>query len=269
MLYIFGDIQGCFAEFQTLLEHIHFNPKQDRLGFVGDLVNRGPQSLEVIRFIKNLGNSLVVLGNHDFYLLAIGYGVIEYKSHHTLQNILNAPDKLELLDWLRHQSLLVHDEKNHFVMTHAGIPPQWDIKEAEKHAKELENTLREKNFKETLHELFGNDPLCWNENLAGNDRLRYIANAFTRMRFCDENGCLELKEKQKTEHPSKNFQPWFMWENKIHSDIFFGHWAALEGKTNRANRYALDTGCVWGKSLTCIRAEDRQRFKVAAYPPKI
>ena len=268
MLYLFGDIQGCFAEFQTLLQHIQFNPKQDRLGFVGDLVNRGPQSLEVLRFIKNLGDSLVVLGNHDFYLLAIGYDAVEYTAHHTLHDILNAPDKMELLDWLRHQSLLYHDEKNNFVMTHAGIPPQWNVNEAEKHAKELETALRGKHFQNILQGIFGSTPACWSEHLTGTDRLRYITNAFTRMRFCDKNGCLELKEKREPSHAPHHFQPWFTWPHHIPEDIFFGHWAALEGKTNSANRYALDTGCAWGESLTCIRVEDRKIFSVPAQQNK-
>ena len=262
--YIFGDIQGCYTELQWLLEKINFNPQVDRFGCVGDLVNRGPNSLEVLRFIKGLPNPIIVLGNHDLYCLAIGSGAVQYDKPHQMQAIFAAPDCIELIEWLRHQAILYYDSTQNFVMTHAGIPPQWNLQQAIQHATELSTALKSKNYKDVLQNLFGENPACWNDQLKNYDRLRYITNAFTRMRFCDARGCLELHYKGPSDAGPKNFQPWFNWPTQIPCDIIFGHWAALNGITHKENILALDTGCVWGNALTALRLEDRKIFQIEA-----
>jgi len=261
--YYIGDVQGCFDELQQLLQLIHFNPQQDTLGFVGDIVNRGPNSLETLRFISTLPRAHVVLGNHDLYLLAVGYNAVpkdRYK--HTLHDVLNAPDKNELLGWLRHQPLVYVNSLNPSVMVHAGIPPQWSIDEILLRAKEVHNTLRGRHFVNFLIHLFGDTPEKWNDQLMGQDRLRYITNALTRMRFCTHNGTLEFSMSSKNSTRA-DYQPWFTWRNnKTELPIYFGHWAALGGECDHENIFALDTGCVWGHELTAIRLEDQQRFSV-------
>jgi bis(5'-nucleosyl)-tetraphosphatase (symmetrical) len=262
--YCIGDVQGCFVELQSLLTHIQFNPKQDTLWFTGDLVNRGPQSLEVLRFIKSLDKTVVVLGNHDLHLLAIVYGCVKQKPHDTLQDILVAPDRKELCDWLRQQPLLHHDAQIGFTLVHAGLPPQWDLQKAMHCAKEVEHVLRGDNYLEFLKHLYGNEPDRWDENLTSWERLRVITNYFTRLRFCKGDGTLELATKGKLHTPPAGYLPWFKIANRQSKDlkILFGHWAALEGKTDELNVYALDTGCVWGNCLSAMRLEDGKRFSV-------
>lgn len=259
--YIIGDIQGCFTELQILLTKIHFDPVKDRLGFTGDLVNRGPESLATLRFIKNLDNPIVVLGNHDLYLLAIGYNAVYYSGHHTLSEILDAPDKIELLDWLRQQPLIYYDPTYHYVMTHAGIPPQWNLNEALNYAEEIANILRGKDYYAFLTHLLGNHPSTWSNDLKGWDRLRYITNAFTRMRFCQADGTLEFNNKTKVSHDITQWRPWFDFY-KLPTKILFGHWASLEGECNNPHCEALDTGCLWGNALTAYRVEDGQYFSI-------
>ena len=264
--YIIGDVQGCFLELQALLQKIDFNPQKDQLGFVGDLVNRGQQSLDVLRFIRNLPSSFVVLGNHDLYLLIIGYGLMPKNTYaHTLDNILEASDKIELLEWLRHQPFIYHQPSSNFLMVHAGIPPQWSVHESLEHAHEINAVLRGTYFKTYLRNLFGNEPNCWDKNLSGQNRWRYITNALTRMRYCDCNGKLSLDLK----HPIKQekYKPWFQWREarKDKIDIVFGHWAALNGQCNTKHCYALDTGCAWGHELTVLRLEDKKIFSVPAF----
>lgn len=262
--YIIGDVQGCFSELQALLEHIRFNPQTDRLGFTGDLVNRGPDSLKTLRFIKNLKDPIVVLGNHDLYLLALNYGFVRKKENSTLDEILAAPDKEELLTWLRHQPLVHIDHQLKYLLVHAGIPPQWNEQQALEHSEEVTDSLHSNQFNSFigfLENMYGNQPTQWNEDFTGWDRLRYITNVFTRLRFCDANGELDLKSKLKRPLNPQQFKPWFEFINPEY-DILFGHWAALEGKCNHPKCYALDTGCVWGKSLTALRIEDKKLFSV-------
>jgi len=259
MLYIIGDVQGCYKELQHLLDVVDYNPNKDRLGFVGDLVNRGPQSLETLRFIKSLNNPLVVLGNHDLHLCAMAEDIVPRNSDSSLNAILDAPDKDELMTWLRQQPLIHYDSDNNFLALHAGVPPQWTIEQAVSYAREVENELRNKNFKAFLSKMHGNEPSEWNENLTGADRLRYIVNALTRIRFCTADGKLDLTNKTDTPTNPK-YKPWFEWRENDNVDIIFGHWASLEGRCNKPGFYALDTGCVWGNKLTALRVEDKRLF---------
>lgn len=264
--YIIGDVQGCYEPLLQLLERIHFNSIEDRLGFVGDLVNRGPHSLEVLRFIKNLHQPMIVLGNHDLFLLILGYGLIpEDRYPHTLHEILHAPDKDELLDWLRFQALLHYDPMEQYVLVHAGIPPQWSVQQSVEHAAEVEEVLKGSKYSVFLKNLFGNTPHSWNNNLRGMDRLRYITNAFTRMRLTNRNGELYLDHTVSVKTPA-DFLPWFECREKDTMDIIFGHWAALNGKCDIPHYHALDTGCAWGNSLTALRIEDKQRFQILCKP---
>jgi bis(5'-nucleosyl)-tetraphosphatase (symmetrical) len=263
--YIIGDVQGCFDELQQLLELAEFTPEHDELWITGDLVSRGPKSLETLRFVKALGDAAkVVLGNHDLHLLAIHQGIHKEKNEERLEAVLAAPDRDELLEWLRHQPLLLRHPEFNFVMVHAGISPQWSIKQAEALAKEIEEQLQADNFKELLEEMYGNHPPLWSNNLQGVNRLRFIINAFTRMRYCYVDGSLELKNKLAPEQTTKsNLIPWFEVDTLDQScSILFGHWAALLGKVNKPGIYGLDTGCVWGNSLTMLRWQDKALFSL-------
>ncbi len=264
--YAIGDLQGCFEPFQRLLEHIKFDEQVDRLWLVGDLVNRGPQSLEVLRFLKGLKiPPRISLGNHDLYLLT------QLFSHRpgaepddSLAAILTAPDRLELAEWLRKQKFLHHDSSLNVVMTHAGIPPMWNLQTAIAYAQELEVILSSAESLNYLAEIYGNQPTCWSEKLRGYTRLRLITNYFTRMRFCDAKGCLLLDYKGPIAAAPSYYLPWYQVPARetIDVDIIFGHWSALEGKTTTKGLYALDTGCVWGGPLTALRLQDRQYFSV-------
>lgn len=257
--YIIGDIQGCLQPLKRLLDVIHYDPSCDRIGFAGDLVNRGPESLATLRFIKSLDNPIIVLGNHDLHLLALGYGLIERDPDHCLQEIVNAPDSVELLDWLRQQPLLFQDPN--FYVVHAGIPPQWSLEHAWQLSQEVSNALRGPDFKTFLAHMHGDEPQQWQEQLEGFDRLRYIVNALTRMRFCTSGGQLDLSNKTAL-NEKVDFQPWFHWRCNDPQPIIFGHWAALKGRCQQSNIHAIDTGCVWGGPLTAIRIEDRKLFQV-------
>ncbi len=264
--YFIGDVQGCLDELQDLLTLIDFNRNIDQLNFVGDLVNRGPKSLEVLNFIHELPNSQIILGNHDLHLLALGYKAIPDLHPHTMNDILTAPNCQLLLDWLRQQPLLHVDHERKFVMIHAGIPPQWQLEQAQKFAQEVENTLRSNEAKTFLQHMFGNQPDTWNEHLKSWDRIRYITNALTRIRFCTHEGQLNLTAKGTQSPDPKSFFPWFEIANPSLTDfdIFFGHWAALKGQCEVRKFHNLDTGCVWGGELTAFRLEDHQRFSVPA-----
>ena len=263
--YAIGDIQGCFSALEKLLEKIHFDPTQDVLWFTGDLVNRGPQSLETLRFIKNLGKQQrTVLGNHDLHLLAIDQGYHPGWRDDTLIPILQAPDREELLDWLAQQPLLHHDAELDFVMVHAGLAPAWNLATAQQLAHEVEIVLQSNQRNLLLENLYGNEPIQWDVNLTGWNRLRCIINYFTRVRFCHADGSLELKTKEHTSKAPPDLLPWF--QDPLRKtqtvNIIFGHWAALGGVTNTPHTFALDTGCVWGNCLTAMRLEDQQRFEV-------
>lgn len=259
--YIVGDIQGCFDELKLLLKQASFNPQSDTLWVAGDLVARGPKSLETLRFIKGLGQSAkVVLGNHDLHLLAVSIGVHKVKSKDKTAPIFNADDKQELLNWLRQQPLFAeHDE---FVMCHAGISPQWSLDVARNSAREVEAILQGKEWHWLIKSMYDNQPDSWSDNLEGIERYRYIINAFTRMRFCFSDGRLDMACKRPPKDViDSSLTPWFELNNRIqlNKTVLFGHWAALEGYTGE-DVIGLDTGCVWGGSLTMLRWEDKTFF---------
>lgn len=256
--YAIGDVQGCYEELQALLARLAFDPAQDRLWFVGDLVNRGPDSLEVLRFVRGLGeNAVVVLGNHDLHLLCLAEGYAKKRDDDTLDELLAAPDAPQLLDWLRGRPLM-HVE-HQYAMVHAGLLPVWNIEQAQALAREVERALRAANHREFLSRMYGSTPAAWREDLAGWDRLRVIVNAMTRLRYCNAAGEMELRAKG-TEAPP-GYRPWFEMRAPGELPIICGHWSALGLKL--ADRLAaLDSGCVWGGSLTALRLEDRNLFQV-------
>lgn len=253
--YAIGDIQGCFDALQRLLDKISFNPENDTLWFAGDLVNRGNKSLETLRYIKSLGDSAIsVLGNHDLTLLALSENAAKVH-YHTLDDILNAPDREELIHWLRRQSFLHHDAKLNYTMVHAGLPPQWSIKKAQSYAHEVESILQGNDFSEFMHNMFGNKPKKWHKDLKGWDRARFITNCFTRMRYCKPRGKLNFKNKGKLGSQQKGFIPWFEAPDRMSdkNPIIFGHWSTLMGQSSHPRVYPLDTGCLWGGKLTAMR----------------
>lgn len=265
--YAIGDIQGCYDPLMRLLEKIHFDDQADRLWFVGDLVNRGPQSLEVLRFIKSLTiKPQITLGNHDLHLLGRLFGSHQRKNaDDSLDAILQAPDAQELGHWLRKQNILCYDTELAIVMSHAGIAPVWSLDEARACALELEAMLSGDNFQAFLDQMYGNQPDCWSQELTGMDRLRVITNYFTRMRFCDERGRLILTYKGSVKKAPEGLYPWYLVPGRIpiEVDLVFGHWAALEGQCPISTIYAIDTGCLWGGQLTALHLQSRQRFSVS------
>ncbi len=267
-VYAIGDVQGCLIPLQKLLAKIAFDPTKDTLWFTGDLVNRGPNSLETLRFIKSLGEQhRVVLGNHDLHLLALAHGVTTYaQPSDTLAPILFAHDREELIAWLAGRPLLHYDENSQCVITHAGISPLFDLTLAKKLAAEVETVLQSDARVPFLQNLYGNQPDYFTNELGGFDRLRCIVNYFTRMRFCYPDGRLDLATKESASQAgSPDIVPWFALPRRINKNIkiIFGHWAALGGVTNTENVVALDTGCVWGYGLTAMRLSDDVRFCVA------
>ncbi len=256
-LYAIGDVQGCDAELGTLLGTLKFSADRDSVWFVGDLVNRGPESLKVLRRIRALGAAATVtLGNHDLHLLAVAYGGARLRSDDTLDAILTAPDRAMLLEWLQERPLLHEDADLNVCMVHAGLAPQWDLNVARNCAHELEKALR-RNPEKLFDRLYGDQPDCWDEALQGEERLRFIANCLTRLRYVDTEGRLALRAKgspKKTQ--TKSLIPWFeardaRWRGP---QIIFGHWSTL-GFFRNADVTSLDTGCVWGDRLTALRLD--------------
>jgi bis(5'-nucleosyl)-tetraphosphatase (symmetrical) len=265
--YAIGDVQGCYASLMRLLERIDFDSGRDVLWFVGDLVNRGPDSLSVLRFVRGLGNRAVtVLGNHDLHLLAIYEGVRNARSKDTLAAVLAAPDCAELMDWLAHRALLHVDDELGFAMVHAGIPSIWSLARAETLARELEAVLRGPARREFLGDMYGNDPALWREDLSGNARLRTITNYFTRMRVLDADGRLNLEFSGPPAAAPVGYRPWFedYRAAQLPVRLVFGHWAALSGECDVPGLFALDTGCVWGGRLTALQFVGPERFSVAS-----
>lgn len=253
--YAVGDIQGCYEELRRLLERIGFDEDKDRLWLVGDLVNRGPRSAEVLRFVKGLGERAIsVLGNHDLHLLAVAEGLAPDTRAESLDDILGAPDRDALLDWLRHRPLMHRDEGLGYSLLHAGLPPQWDIPFALARATEVEGALRGPEYRSLLAGMYGNRPRRWSDDLAGVERLRFITNCFTRLRYCDPQGNLSLKEKGAPGSQRPPFIPWFEVPGRASATerIIFGHWSTL-GYLHVGNVWALDSGCLWGGALTALR----------------
>lgn len=266
-IYAVGDIQGCYDELRRTLDRIAFDPARDRLWLVGDLVNRGPGSLEVLRLVKSLGDSAItVLGNHDLHLLAVSTGAAELHRSDTLDAILDAPDRDELLHWLRHQRLL-HAEGG-YVLVHAGLLPGWTVKQAAQLAREVETALRGDDYATFFARMYGNNPHGWDDGLTGYKRLRVITNALTRMRICTPQGDMEFKFKGELPNIPAGYLPWFDVPGRASRDatVIFGHWSAL-GLMLRDDAIALDTGCLWGGPMTAIRLDDRQLFQVACNNP--
>lgn len=267
-IYAIGDIQGCYTELQQLLARINFNPAKDYLWIVGDLVNRGPQSLEVLRFIYGLGErAITVLGNHDLHLLAVAAGVKPPSAKDTLGPILDAPDREELLTWLRYRPLLYRNAQLALTLIHAGLPPQWNTVSAEAHARELEAILQGPHWRDFLSQMYGDQPACWREDLRGWERLRVITNCLTRLRYCDAKGQLFLKFKESPGTQAEGLMPWFKVPSRASQGerIIFGHWAALKvGAYEEGAVYAVDGGCVWGGRLVALRldTEEPQWFSV-------
>ena len=262
--YAVGDIQGCYDSLLCVLDQCQFNPSVDKLWVAGDIVNRGPKSLKTLRFLHSLGDAVVaVLGNHDLHLLATAFGCRSYNNRDTLEKILKAPDRDQLLHWMMHRKLVHHDPGLGFTMVHAGIPPQWSIEDALQRAAEIEAILQGKKFERYFETLYGNKPDKWDDDLKGPDRWRVITNYFTRMRFCTKKGRLELTCTQPATSPPKGFAAWYSFENRVAKNdrILFGHWASLQGVTNTPNVFALDTGCVWGGQLSMMRLEDQAWFR--------
>ena len=259
-IYAIGDIQGCYDSLQYLLEKLDFSPEDDRLWFVGDLVNRGKKSLKTVKFVKSLGDSAVtVLGNHDVSLIAMHYGSLPASP--TLKKFLKSKHCDELIDWLRSRPVLHVNESLGVCMAHAGISPQWNLEQAISYASEIEDKLQGDDVGNWLKEVYGNKPNLWNETLISTERHRYIMNAFMRMRYCNvKDGSLDFKlngvPKIKDLKSAKQV-PWFLLNNRKHIPlrIIFGHWSSL-GYYNDDNVTSLDTGCVWGRQLTAIKVDD-------------
>jgi bis(5'-nucleosyl)-tetraphosphatase (symmetrical) len=264
--YLVGDIQGCLDDLIYLLEKAKFNPKHDELWLAGDLVARGPKSLETLRFVKNLDRSAtIVLGNHDLHLLATANGITKPKKKDKIQAILDAPDSVELLEWLRKQPLFANHPTLPFAMSHAGIPPQWNLSQTQQYAREVEVCLQSDDYLWLLKNMYGSGPDFWSNELIGIERYRFTINALTRMRFCYPDGRLDMACKLSPNDPDVGeLVPWFDLprHQALNKKIIFGHWAALCGHEDE-KVIGLDTGCVWGNSMTLLRWEDNARFEKA------
>lgn len=254
--YAIGDVQGCFDELQELLSRLAFR-QGDRLWFVGDLVNRGPKSLDVLRFVRDLGDrAVVVLGNHDLHLVSQFEGFERSRKDDTFEDVLRSPHAKPLVDWLRTRPLM-HVERG-YAMVHAGLLPQWSVAKSLSLAGEVHRALAGPRYRDFLSNMYGSQPDAWSESLAGWDRLRVIINAMTRLRFCTPQGTMDFRAKGAA--PPPGYVPWF--ETRHDEEVIvFGHWSALGLKT-KAKLAALDTGCVWGGALTALRLEDRALFQV-------
>ncbi len=250
-IYAVGDIQGCAPSLKTLVKRL---PKKSKLIFLGDLVNRGPDSLGALRQLKSLqesGRAECILGNHDLHLLAIDAGLRKTKGLDTVDSILKAPDRAELIHWIRNRPMALSD--GNVLTVHAGVLPQWDLQQTIECAQEVEKALRGKSYKNFLANMYGNIPNKWSNSLKGNERLRVITNALTRMRFCTSGGTMEFESKEGLENGPKGYIPWFTVPKRKTTGtlIYFGHWSTL-GLLRRHNVIGLDTGCVWGGKLTAM-----------------
>jgi bis(5'-nucleosyl)-tetraphosphatase (symmetrical) len=269
--YAVGDIQGCYDELRRLLDLVDFSPARDQLWCVGDMVNRGPRSDQTLRFLRSLGDAFTgVLGNHDLHFLAVACGAYTEGKVRTLRPLLDAPDCGELFEWVR-QLPLAHYQRvpgpggeRKVLMVHAGIAPDWKFKQTVRLAHEVEAALQGEDYREFLRQMYGNKPSRWDEDLEGMARLRVITNVLTRIRFCTASGNLDFDTKSGPDAAPDGYEPWFHFqEQRPDKLLVFGHWAMLNGRTERSDIVGLDTGCVWGRAMTLLRLEDEQRFQVS------
>lgn len=259
MNYLIGDLQGCCDALERLLARVGFSPSRDHVYLLGDLVNRGPASLATLRRLRGLGSAAsCLLGNHDLHLLAVAHGVRTSGRSDTLAELLQAPDRAALLDWLRQQRMAMYEHG--WLMVHAGVVPQWDLATTLSVAAEVEAQLRSPQIAEFLHEMYGNQPARWDAGLQGQARLRFAVNVLTRIRFCSADGTLDLKAKASAAEPPPGLLAWFNAPDRLTAGvpIAFGHWSTL-GLLNRPDLLALDTGCVWGGQLTAVRLDGDTR----------
>lgn len=259
-IFAIGDVQGCMQALQRLLERVRFDPSEDYLWFAGDLINRGPHSLEVLRFVRGLGDRAVtVLGNHDLHLIAMSAGI--RTPSHSLATILKAEEGPELIAWLRHRPLLWRDTDLGYVLVHAGLAPAWDLDQAVRLAHEAETALGAEDIHSFLEEMYGDRPERWSDDLQGVERLRAIINIFTRLRYVTRDGALDFKHSGAPGTQPPHLVPWFLAPGRRNADahIVFGHWATL-GPVKVPNLYPLDTGCVWGGSLSALRLDGEQAW---------
>lgn len=256
-LYAIGDVQGCYSSLRALLDKIKFNSDHDQLWFVGDLVNRGPESLAVLRFVRDLDNNAVtVLGNHDLSLLAVAAGMRKLRPSDTMQDVLEAKDRDKLLDWLQRQPLMHFDEPNNCALVHASIHPAWTIDKALQLAAEVETRVRSSQSAKFYKLMYGAEPNRWSEDLNGYDRLRCITNIFTRARYITPDGSMDYSNTDPPEDAPSDLTPWYLWESKTSrvTRVVFGHWASL-GCRHINQFIAIDSGCVWGGALTAVRLD--------------
>ncbi len=266
-VYAIGDIQGCFHELNDLLDAVAFAPGCDELLLVGDLINRGPQNLETVRLIMSLGDTAVsVLGNHDLHFLAVCLGGHKPGRSDTFHDLLDAPDRDAIVDWYRRQPLLVVDERFDVVIAHAGVPHIWSVEAAAAYAAEVEAVIQGDGHADYFAALYGNEPACWSDSLTGMPRWRIITNYFTRMRLIQEDGTLDFSHKGAVAQAPSGYQPWYELRAgaPLGRTLLFGHWAALDGHTGLSDVLALDTGCVWGRTLTAFRLDTGELFQVPA-----
>lgn len=270
-IYAVGDIQGCHDELRRLLDLAQFSPDRDRLWCVGDMVNRGPLSLETLRFLRSLGGAFTgVLGNHDLHFLALACGAFTEGKTRSLKTLLDAPDCMELFEWVR-QLPLAHLEQvdtlngdTTFLMVHAGIAPGWKFKQTVKLAAEVETALQGDGYRQFLTDMYGNKPDQWSDELEGSKRLRVITNVLTRIRFCTPEGKLDFTVKSAAETAPPGHVPWFTLQHlRANKALLFGHWALLDGKTGRHDIIGLDTGCVWGRAMTLLRLDTGEQQQVS------
>lgn len=260
--YAIGDIQGCYYSFQQLLQKTGFQPQMDKLWLVGDVINRGAGSLEMLRWIyRHRHRVVMVLGNHDLHALAVAEGYVPTHASDTLQALLDAPDAGELFGWLREQPLVYRNDA--YLMVHAGLLPQWSAEDAVRLAAEVQQALCGSGYHDFLSQMYGNQPVRWDESLAGVDRLRLVTNAMTRLRTCTAQGEMNFKFSGELQDIPAGYMPWFDVPGRRSADtaIICGHWSAL-GLVQRSDLYALDTGCLWGGRLTAMRLEDKVIFQV-------
>lgn len=256
-VYAIGDIQGCYDQLRRLLDQVNFDPAADRLWLVGDLVNRGPRSVETLQYVKGLGESAVtVLGNHDLHVMALAMGLRKHSPRDQIDTLLEHSERDALFDWLRQQPLLHHDEALGYTMVHAGLAPEWDLDTARQCAREVESILKSDQCHDLITAMYGDEPDRWSADVSGINRWRFIINCFTRMRYCDAQGRLVLKGKGPPREAPAGLVPWFQvpFRKSRNLKIIFGHWSTL-GRYDGDGVYCIDSGCVWGGALTALRID--------------